>query len=534
MAEWDDSQDTVDALVAALTTFDWHGADDLCRRLVARLTATSEPFPARPARTVLRELRRKRQFALMALVGDALIESGLGEAEVRRQYAQALIDQGQLNTAELILRGVATDAATPPREWAEAMGLLGRVAKQRYVDARQPAQPRQQANLRSALEAYAEVYRKNPALHLWHGINVVALLLRAERDGVDVTGAPLNDGRALAREILARLAEMEEERGTLDYWDRATSLEAHVALGDTDAALADLREYMRDRDTDAFECASTLRQLREVWQVEDTGEAGGGLLVNGLQAALLRRSGGEVTLQSADVHRGLQLNFGAVGDLTLDWWRNGLARCEAVARIEDFSGRRVGTGVLVRRRDFLDGPDDHVLLTNWHVISDKGEHPLSIRPAVARANFEACGKTYRISGQMVAYSRALDASLVAFEDLDGTPAPCPVEPPAAAFDAAKQPRVYVIGYPGGRGLSFSVHDSIWLDTDGTKLHYRTPTEPGSSGSPVFDQDNWTLVGLHHAGRTDMPKLGGKPGTYEANEGISVDAIRASVRQNPRS
>jgi V8-like Glu-specific endopeptidase len=55
------------------------------------------------------------------------------------------------------------------------------------------------------------------------------------------------------------------------------------------------------------------------------------------------------------------------------------------------------------------------------------------------------------------------------------------------------------------------------------VHYRTPTEPGNSGSPVFD-DLWRLVALHHAGKSDMRKLNGKPGTYEANEGINILAI----------
>jgi V8-like Glu-specific endopeptidase len=55
------------------------------------------------------------------------------------------------------------------------------------------------------------------------------------------------------------------------------------------------------------------------------------------------------------------------------------------------------------------------------------------------------------------------------------------------------------------------------------VHYRTPTEPGNSGSPVFD-DLWRLVAFHHAGKSDMRKLNGKPGTYEANEGINILAI----------
>ena len=76
-------------------------------------------------------------------------------------------------------------------------------------------------------------------------------------------------------------------------------------------------------------------------------------------------------------------------------------------------------------------------------------------------------------------------------------------------------------------MSFSLQDNLLLDWDERKLHYRTPTEPGSSGSPVFN-DQWELIALHHAGRADMRKLNGLAGTYEANEGISIHAIRAGI------
>ena len=71
-------------------------------------------------------------------------------------------------------------------------------------------------------------------------------------------------------------------------------------------------------------------------------------------------------------------------------------------------------------------------------------------------------------------------------------------------------------------------------SDGTRLHYRTPTEGGNSGSPVFDEDNWMLVGLHHAGSKEMPRLRGQAGTYEANEAVSIAAIRDAIRANRMS
>jgi hypothetical protein len=43
------------------------------------------------------------------------------------------------------------------------------------------------------------------------------------------------------------------------------------------------------------------------------------------------------------------------------------------------------------------------------------------------------------------------------------------------------------------------------------VHYRTPTEEGNSGSPVFLEPQWLAVALHHSGlEAGMYKLNGKP------------------------
>jgi endonuclease G len=57
------------------------------------------------------------------------------------------------------------------------------------------------------------------------------------------------------------------------------------------------------------------------------------------------------------------------------------------------------------------------------------------------------------------------------------------------------------------------------------LHYETDTEPGSSGSPVFN-DQWEIVALHHAGvpATEHGELGGI-----VNEGIRVSRLLAFLR-----
>ena len=57
------------------------------------------------------------------------------------------------------------------------------------------------------------------------------------------------------------------------------------------------------------------------------------------------------------------------------------------------------------------------------------------------------------------------------------------------------------------------------------LHYRTPTEGGSSGSPVFEALGWRVVALHHAGSDTMQSLSSPGETYAANEGITIASLR---------
>ena len=118
----------------------------------------------------------------------------------------------------------------------------------------------------------------------------------------------------------------------------------------------------------------------------------------------------------------------------------------------------------------------------------------------------------------------LDATIVT---LDG-PVPLTAPYPLAKSLPLRGARVIVLGHPGGGTLSFSIADNELLDYEdaGSKLHYRTPTEGGSSGSPVFNQE-WRLIGLHHAGGDAIARLNGQAGTYQANEGIRFEKIRAT-------
>ena len=523
MSSWGDVQKITDDLRGSLDAFDWPEASEVCRQLAERIGETAEPLPLATAKDLLSQLRRKRRFGDMKGLAEALVQFGQDDAQVLRQYGQALIDEGSLVAAQGILDRLANDPAVPANEKVEAVGLLGRLHKQLYVDARRPGSAKQQENLRTGVRFYLDGYRADPNANLWHAINVVALVARARRDGVDLGAALETDETALARTVLAAAA------GAADPWSAAIRMEANVALRDWQAALTAAGEYVGDRKLDAFEFASTLRQLREVWELSSDRDPGAPL-VAALRAAVVSRVGGEIAFSANDVGAMRQANFDDERRVPLPWWKLGLTRCASVARIETEAGRKVGSGFLVDPAGFFTGTPaiaGPVLLTNWHVISENGAYPDSVAPADAHARFEATGATVRVRA-IVGASSTLDACFVSLDAIDPAVECCPVKPSPIQFDRQQRQRVYVIGYPKGGDLSFSIHDSIWLDMNDTQLHYRTPTDPGSSGSPVFDQDGWKVLALHQAGGRRVPRLRGT-GTYEANVGIAIGAIREAVR-----
>ena len=537
---WEDAPQLESRLKRALDAFDWQGAGTICKEIIDRIKKSADKIPETTAKRLLINLRRKRRFTLMRQLADAIIKSGLRTPQVRRQYAQALIDEGQFDEAESLLESIIEDPMGIAGEIIEASGLIGRIYKQRYVNNSEAPSEENAANLRRALELYNEAYNLNPKENLWHGINVVALAARARRDGLSFEGIP--DETALAREILSTIAEKEEQWTVALYaWDEATRMEAYVALGQyADADTSALR-YVDSIDVDAFELNSTIRQLEEVWQLTYDTPPGNHLLPL-LKAAQLSKEGGFANREPEKVAAeakavGLAVDdleslFGKARTVTLRWYKRGLEQCNAVARIEGPDGRGIGTGWLVKASDFFPNREGVLLLTNEHVISNNIKHPAkALLPRDAQANFQALGEVLQV-GEIVWTSpyTELDATFVT---LVAEPKAPPLELHERVVEMTQPPdpapRLYIIGHPMGRDIEFSIQDNHLLATNETLLHYRTPTEPGSSGSPVFESERWRVVALHHGGSSNVTRIDGVKGSYEANEGISIHAIRKRIQ-----
>src|SRR5688500_5299234 len=139
---WDDAAQLEAGLNRALDSFDWQGADAVCAEVVRRASAESSTLPETSARRLMSSLRRKGRFRSMTLLAEALLQSGLRTPQVRRQYAQGLIDQGLFLAAEQVLQALIDEPGGVAREVVEARGLLGRIYKQLYVNHNDPASPR--------------------------------------------------------------------------------------------------------------------------------------------------------------------------------------------------------------------------------------------------------------------------------------------------------------------------------------------------------------------------------------------------------
>lgn len=104
----------------------------------------------------------------------------------------------------------------------------------------------------------------------------------------------------------------------------------------------------------------------------------------------------------------------------------------------------------------------------------------------------------------------------------------------------------IVQHPKGERKQVCVRENQLLKREADLLWYSTDTEPGSSGSPVFNND-WLVVALHHSG---VPKIvDGKWQTVDgrdydesrdsedriewvANEGIRVSRIVDTLRDDP--
>ncbi|MEU9286129.1 serine protease [Streptomyces sp. NPDC048275] len=213
--------------------------------------------------------------------------------------------------------------------------------------------------------------------------------------------------------------------------------------------------------------------------------------------------------------------LGAASELqSVNFLARGARAARTVARIsvvED--GRRAGFGT-----GFLVG--ERLLLTNNHVLPDVATATGSFAEFDLELDVDGVTEpvdTYDLDPHALFVTDAeLDYTLVAVAP--GSDGRRPGSVHGRLKLIAQQGKIVigepvnVVGHPDGRPKEVAVRDNALLNQLPQFLHYRTDTEPGNSGSPVFN-DQWEVVALHHAGVPDPDGEG-----WIANEGIRVSAI----------
>ncbi len=510
--EWD-AKAFLEALAEAVENWDRARTAELCEDLADHLKGRLSEYPLDDAKAVLNVLRTKRRFELLALMAEAFLRSGVQAFQIRRQYAQALIEMGRFNAALAVLRLLIEtgDSSSEAKagEMLEARGLIGRAYKEIYLAADDPRPLENRRTLRKAIESYLEVYQGDPE-QLWHGINSATLLSRARRDRLDTSDLP--EPRQLAQEIRNRILTLELE-GSAAVWDMATAAEACIILEDWEEAGRWLKRYVEDKRTNAFELGSTLRQFEQVLQLHER-EPGQGQILDMLRTGLLRRSGGELKITASQIHD-RAATHGDSADLEEErrWFETGLERTRAVGKIRK-EGKVMGAGFLAPAEILSSGSEKLQLFltaSQLEKVEDFSEVTITF-DALPEGLLVSFGG-YLLKRPLWS-SPATELGVVAYE-LDQTVENSPDLPINRKFAATVGAGLSSIGFDSEE---FSIQRLEVLSSDRNRVRYRSLKEL-SPGCPLFDED-WNLIGMHLT----------TPSGGHTGEGILIKAIIQAARE----
>lgn len=513
----------------------------------------------------LKRLRDYREHDLLAELAEKYIANWPTGYKMMKFYAQAMIENGQAMAAGGYIGSVLGTTDPDDDERVELLALIGRAEKDLFQKALSRGNiAAAQKHAQASFDSYMAAYYVKPDIAYYPLINAAAVADIARATSVRLNGDP--DPIAIATKVADILRNADEG----DTWAHATRAEAHIALGDWDAAEDSLKTYLGSGLT-PFQQNGTLRQFRDLWRLESRGPRGQAVL------SMLKAKGlWDSRAGTSEVSTSISITGGELPDIddidpekvlgegglqTYRWLLEGVRRAESVAAVLTRTQRRIGTAFVVDAATLglaERAGDRTCLMTNFHVLNTDGEHRALTPRAGGQVRFEGArkasekAKLYRI--REILFESPLKGGLdCAIFTIDARPEefqPIPiVDHPEDVPDLEEEPkpRVYIIGYPSGGEMQFSLQDNRLLDHECgpdaipndplcRRVHYFAPTEPGNSGSPVFD-GIWNCIALHHGGRKHDPeqgrkglrKLNGQDGHYSANQGTWMGSIAKATR-----
>ncbi len=198
----------------------------------------------------------------------------------------------------------------------------------------------------------------------------------------------------------------------------------------------------------------------------------------------------------------------------------------------------------------------NLMLTNWHVfktIEDVGDSEVQFFYELDILGNPGTPVSFKINAEIFFHSnKELDYCLVAISpsDISGKVNLDDIgyiflDPALGKLGNEEEEALNIIHHPDGDFMQLSIRENLFVKITPISIWYKTDTAPGSSGSPVFN-DQWQVVALHHmgVGRKNeagdyidrngkiIPMINGKIDAskvvWDANEGIRISVIIKDV------
>ncbi len=195
---------------------------------------------------------------------------------------------------------------------------------------------------------------------------------------------------------------------------------------------------------------------------------------------------------------------------------------------------------------------ENLLLTNWHVfkvIEDVAESEIQFFYELDTTGNPGTPVSFKLQSDIFYHSnKELDYCFVAVNQIDVSGKNSLneigyifLDPSLGKLGNEEEEALNIIHHPDGDYKQLSIRENLFIKIAPTSIWYKTDTAPGSSGSPVFN-DQWQVVALHHMGvgkkNPDgdyidkngevIPKVNGRIDVskivWEANEGIRISVI----------
>ena len=345
------------------------------------------------------------------------------------------------------------------------------------------------------------------------GENALALLLRVLADRTD-------SGDALHSVLLSLASEVSKSQSSeqAGIRDLGASVREQITRGDVDLGLDRIRNYL------ASAAPELSQQLKSFAAQDEQAKVVQAVMSVMEQAAAkipaeLAPIAAPPLTSSINVPDRVRLqNILRVNNLKeISWIARGIEVAQSVCRIHTPAGKASG---------FMIGPS--MLMTNHHVIPDGATASKSIAEFNYQADFggkPSRAVRYPLDKSGFKTSEDLDYTIVQVQDMSGGPSidswgTLVLNPHA---DPVPGEHVVIIQHPNGGFKQIVLTANQVVQLAGSRLYYTTDTMPGSSGSPVFN-DQWHVIAIHRAGGGEL-KVNAHGDARFVNEGVLMSAIK---------